>query len=274
MERLISVFGGHGFVGSRYCELTKNVIINDKYDYEVEPGTTDVVYFISTIDNYGVHVNPQNYIDTNLTTMLRVLESCRKKGATFNFISSWFVYGDVELPAKENSYCDPKGFYSITKRTAEQLIISYCETFKMNYRIFRLGNVLGKTDNKVSKKKNAFQYMVNEIINNRDIELYDNGEVYRDYIHVDDVVSAINLLLNRSNLNEIYNIGNGVKVYLREAMEYVVEKTGSKSLLKSREAADFHKIVQSKDMVLDVSKLKSLGFIPKYTIKEIIHTLI
>jgi len=280
MERLINVFGGSGFVGSRYVELTTNenhdnIIVNDREDYEVKDGVTDVVYFISTIDNYNVHTDLHIDIDTNLTTLMYVLQSLKGKGdITFNFISSWFVYGDVNLPAKETAYCDPKGFYSITKRCAEQLIISYCETFNIKYRIFRLANVLGKTDGKVSKKKNALQYMINEIVNNRDVNLYDGGNVFRDYIYVDDVVQAINLIIDGGSPNEIYNIGNGQEIYLKDALEYAVTSSGSTAKLNSIEAVDFHKTVQTKNMVLDVSKIIKLGYIPKYNIRQIIDTLI
>ena len=60
----------------------------------------------------------------------------------------------------------------------------------------------------VSKKKNALQYLVNKLKENGPIELYDNGDVYRDYIYVDDVVDAINLIIKKGSANEIYNIGN------------------------------------------------------------------
>ena len=184
---------GAGFVGGRFCEMTPNVIVNDRNDYEVK--SNNVLYFISTIDNYNVHTNPYLDIDTNLTTLIKTLESCKGKDVTFNFVSSWFVYGNVPLPAKEDSYCDPKGFYSITKRAAEQLLISYCETFGIKYRILRLANVLGETDTKVSKKKNALQYMLNLVKNNEDVSLYDGGQAFRDYIYVDDAVNAIKLVM-------------------------------------------------------------------------------
>jgi nucleoside-diphosphate-sugar epimerase len=280
MERLINVFGGSGFVGSRYVDLTANpnhtnIIVNDREDYEVKDNVKDVVYFISTIDNYNVHTDLHIDIDTNLTTLMYVLESLKGKGdITFNFISSWFVYGDVPLPAKEDSYCSPKGFYSITKRTAEQLIISFCETFNIKYRILRLANVLGKSDTKVSVKKNALQYMINEIVNNRDVNLYDGGNVFRDYIYVDDVVQAVNLIIDKGNTNEVYNIGNGQEIYLKDALEYAVTSSGSIAKLNSIDAVDFHKTVQTKNMVLDVSKIIKLGYIPKYNIRQIIDTLI
>jgi nucleoside-diphosphate-sugar epimerase len=280
MERLINVFGGSGFVGNRYVELTANpeytnIIVNDREDYEIKNNVTDVVYFISTIDNYHVHTDLHIDIDTNLTTLMYVLESLKGKGdITFNFISSWFVYGDVPLPAKEDSYCDPKGFYSITKRCAEQLIISFCETFNIKYRILRLANVLGKTDHKVSKKKNAIQYMINEIVNNRDVDLYDGGMVYRDYIHVDDVAQVINLVIEKGNPNEIYNVGNGQEIYLKDALQYAVKASNSKSNLNTVPPAEFHKIVQTKNMVLDNTKIENLGYLPKYNIYQIIDTLV
>ena len=268
---MINVLGGSGFVGSRYCELTENVIENTRSDYTTK--TSNILYFISTVDNYNVHTNPFLDIETNLTTLVKTLETC-KRGDTFNFISSWFVYGDVELPAKEDSYCDPKGFYSITKRAAEQLLISYCETFGIEWRILRLGNVLGKSDMKVSKKKNALQYLINEIKQNRDIDLYDGGDLYRDYIHVDDVVQAINLVIEKGPVGEIYNIGNGKKVYLRDSLEYVRVRTNSTSKFNSIDIVDFHKKVQTKNMVLDISKIQLLGYVPKYNTEQMLDTLL
>jgi nucleoside-diphosphate-sugar epimerase len=270
MER-VNVLG-KGFVGSRYCELTPNVIVNERNDYEVK--SNSVLYFISTVDNYNVHTDPYLDIDTNLTTLIRTLESCKGRDVTFNFVSSWFVYGDVPLPAKESAYCDPKGFYSITKRAAEQLLISYCETFNIKYRILRLSNVLGKQDNKISKKKNALQYMINRIKSNEDISLYDGGEAYRDYLYVDDVVSAINLIINKGNVNDIYNVGSGIRTKIKDAVKYAKQETKSLSRVENIQTADFHKIVQTTNMVLDTEKLKALGFNIKYDIYDIIDILI
>ena len=74
----------------------------------------------------------------------------------FFYATIHFVYGQTQMPATEESICNPTGFYSITKRAAEQLIISYCETYGIKYRILRLCNVYGIGDTKFSKMFRKF----------------------------------------------------------------------------------------------------------------------
>ena len=158
---MVNLFG-KGFVGTHYSSMYE-CIINDRND--LTPKTNNILYTISTTDNYHVRTNPYIDIETNLTTLIRILENCKDKDITFNFISSWFVYGQNDrTPFKEDDLsCNPTGFYSITKRCAEQLIISFCNTYGIKYRIFRLANVLGEGDQKISKKKNALQFLIKEI---------------------------------------------------------------------------------------------------------------
>ena len=275
---MINLFGGSGFVGTTFKEKFE-CIANDRNDLvpKLADGVTDILYLISTIDNYHVKVNPYLDIETNLTTLIRVLENFRlmgRRNVVFNFASSWFVYGDTDLPAREDSYCDPKGFYSITKRAAEQLLISYCETYQIQYRILRFANVLGPNDKKVSKKKNALTYLINQIKQDKEINLYDNGEFYRDYIHVSDLCYAIKLIMSKGSVNEIYNIGNGEKILFKDLIKYAVEKAKSRSTIYPIQQPDFHKLVQVKSMYMDNSKIRSLGYSPVFTIKTIIDQLL
>jgi len=268
----MSVFGATGFIGSRFCEMyPENIIKIDRNDYV--PKTNDILYFISTTDNYNIFSNPELDIETNLLILIKVLKNC-KKGDTINFVSSWFVYGDTPLPAKEDAYCNPKGFYSITKRTAEQILISYCQTMEINYRIFRLSNVIGETDKGVSKKKNALQYLISEMKNNNDINLYHGGNFIRDYTYVNDICSGIALSIEKSNLNSIVNVGSGNAYNFLELMNYCKNKLNSNSKFNTIEPTDFHKIVQVKDMYLDTEKLKLLGFVPKYSVYDALDIII
>jgi len=233
----VSVFGGTGFIGSRFCELFSGDIVIVDRDSNESP-TGNVLYLISTTHNYNVFDNPHLDIDTNLSKLIDVLENFRKKyendkNAVFNFVSSWFVYGKTEnIPVLESQYCNPKGFYSITKRAAEQLLESYCETFELKYRIFRLGNVYGPKFTEYSKKRNALQFLINEIINERDINLYDDGSNIRDFIHVDDVCRAFYHLLGKCDVNCSINIGTGNSHTFREIMEYVKKKVMDRDFSK------------------------------------------
>jgi len=258
MSNKISVYGGTGFIGESFCNLFSDQIVKIPRDSR-EPQSKNILYFISTTTNYNVFEDLHVDINTNLNLLMKVLEHCKSKDIVFNFVSSGFVYGLDVIGAKETDLPDPKGFYSITKRTAEQLLISFCETFGCKYRIFRLANVYG-TDKTVSPRKNVLGHMVNLLRENQDITLYDNGEYYRDYMHVEDASRAIKHIMDNGNLNEIYNIGAGFPELYREIILMTRSMLGSKSNIISIETPEFYKRVQAKNFTLNLDKLKSLGF--------------
>ena len=267
-----SVFGGTGFVGGNFCKsFSKNVLVQDREDRN--PLTKNILYFISTVDNYNVFKDITLDVETNLKVLCEVLENCKDQDITFNFISSWFVYGNVLLPAKEEYHCKPTGFYSITKKTAEDLIISFCKTFGVKYRILRLCNVLGCGDCKVSAKKNALTYMIDCLKNNEDVFLYDNGTPIRDIMYIDDVCNAINLVCTVGDVNEIYNIGSGQPTCIGDIISSAKTYLKSSSVVKSKSAPEFHQIVQAKDFWMDTSKLRNLGFEQKINNDFIIKQL-
>ena len=273
----IQIFGGKGFIGSAFVNkcIDKDdlCIINARNDYRVN--SYDIVYMISTITNYNILKDPYVDINTNLITLIKVLEQCKdKKNIVFNFISSWFVYGNTEMPAHENTNCNPNGFYSITKRCAEQLIISFCETFDIKYRILRLANVAGHGDKKASSQKNAFQFMINEMKTGNNVNVYDNGNFYRDFIHINDVVDAIYLVVNKGEINNVFNVGNGKPLLFKDMIDYAKSKIISKSKLISITTPKFHKTVQARSMWMNSDKLHNLGYVPKYNMKRMIDDMI
>lgn len=271
---MITVYGGRGFIGSQFSDQYESRIM-EREQIVPPTGTSKILYLISTVDNYNVLTDPYIDIETNLTHLIKVLEACKGKDIEFTFVSSWFVYGETDLPAKETSHCNPKGFYSITKHAAEQLLASYCNTFSMKYKIVRLSNVVGKSDNKVSKKKNALQYLIEEMRENRDIKLYHAGDFYRDLIHVEDAASGLKFIIDNGAFGETYNLGMGRNyVKFRDLILYLHNKLGSKSVIGSMDPTDFHRIVQVKDMILDCDKLIKLGFQPKYGLYQILDKLI
>jgi nucleoside-diphosphate-sugar epimerase len=268
----LQVFGGHGFIGSKFVKSYGNCIVNDKYDYTVK--SKNILYFISTITNYNMKVNPYIDIETNLITLMRVLEQCKDKDVTFNFISSWFVYGHTDMPATEDSVCYPSGFYSITKRAAEELLICYCKTFNIKYRILRLSNVVGHGDPKASPKKNALQHLINEIKAGNDVNVYEGGEMLRDYIHVMDVCRALDIVLKKGDVNTIYNIGNSEPIKFLDMLDYAKKVALSKSNFNMIPQPEFHKTVQVLSMWMKAEKLKSLGYEPLYSKERMIEDMV
>lgn len=275
----ISVYGGFGFVLGEFCNQFKDQVIRIE-KHEIEPQSPIILYGISTVDNYNVFDSPTLDIETNLVHFMEVLDACHrkyKKNFEFNLVSSWFVYGlpsSEDKPLVEESLCDPRGFYSITARAREQLLISYCETFGIQYRIFRLANVIGSKDKKVSKKKNALQYLLDRVVRNEPIELYDNGEFYRDYIDVRDVAQAIKLAMS-SQAHRIINISNGKSYKFRDLIEFAVSYSGSKSFIGDKlDKPEFHSVVQSKDVFLSNNKLKELGYKPKFIVWKSIQDIV
>ena len=273
----ISVFGSTGFIGNRFCELHDSEVIRIPRNNYV-PQSNQILYLISTIDNYNIHKDLFLDIDTNLTILMKVLSNIDRtnKDLIFNFVSSWFVYGkNTNVPFREDDLeCNPTGFYSITKRCAEQMIISFCETFDIKYRIFRLANVIGEGDNKISKKKNALQFLIKEIVNENDVELYYGGNVLRDYIYVDDVCNAMKYCMDNGPVNQIINIGSGKPYLLLNIIKKAMRITNSSSKIIDINPTHFHNVVQVKDSYLDTTKLKNIGYECQYDIDTIVKKLV
>ena len=272
----ITTLFGKGFVGSEFVEQNfESVVVQDRDDYV--PATPNILYTISTVHNYNVFSDPFLDVETNLLVLMRVLESARKKFGIdfeFNFVSSWFVYGNVNLPANEHVQCKPKGFYSITKKTAEDLLTSYCKSYGIRYRILRLANVLGPKDDKVSEKKNATQHLIKKVIAEEPIPLYYGGDFFRDYIDVRDCARAIKLVIDKGNNDTIYNISNGVPITFWDVIDFAIKYTGSKSTTEDYTKTEFHEQVQIRSMYLSNYKLHKLGYVPEYTIEDTLRWII
>ena len=262
----ISVFGGTGFIGGTFSKLYPNEITLVPREERVSD-TNNILYFISTTTNQSIFRDLHVDINTNLNLLMDVLSNCKNKDVTFNFVSSCFVYGNDVLDAKETDCCNPTGFYSITKRSAEQLLISFCKTFGIKYRIFRIGNVYG-LDPTITPGKNVLGYMIGLLKNNHDIKLFDGGNFLKDYIFVEDVCEAIKLLMDCGEVNQIYNIATGKSKSFRDVILSAKNIVGSDSKIVDVEMPKEQEYLQIKNMTLDTTKLFSLGFIPKISFDE------
>ena len=95
---MYSLFGGTGFIGSHLHRLGRTILVPRE---QREAPTSDIIYLISTTDNYNIFDKPYLDIDVNLRILTETLEANRNRWGsnfTFGFASSFFVYGNNELP--------------------------------------------------------------------------------------------------------------------------------------------------------------------------------
>lgn len=258
----VSIFGV-GFAGGCFAELYPQETV------KIDSGwhkcyTRNILYTRSTTDNFWpLKGDSHKDINVNLIGLMYVLDNIKnselRKVTTINFLSSYFVYGpQKELPVKEDAICNPSGFYGVSKRCAEQLLIEYCETFNIKWRILRLTNLYGLND-KCSSHRNILQHLVKEIAFSRSINVF-NTNIYRDYMWLDDACKAIKLIIDNGNTNEIFNVGTG-RPYLFSYLLHVAKKYSNYKLEFNYTKEDgLRKRIQIGDFYLDITKLRNLGW--------------
>lgn len=266
----ISVFGV-GFIGKHFIKMFPNETIKISSG-EFLPLSETVLYMRSTVDNYG---SPEENVEINLIKLIKVLRELKPK-TRFVYISSWFCFGPVNhyKTVSETENEKVLGYYGATKLCAEQIVETYCKINNINFLILRLSNIVGKNDNP-SAQKNALQFLIEKLRADEPIELYNNGNFYRSYLHVEECCRAIKFLIEKAEWNQTYNVGPEETTWkFSEIIKYCADKLNSKSIISGREPSSFHKIVQVPSFRINTDKLKRLKFQWKLNIRETLDKII
>ncbi len=210
--------------------------------------------------------NPRAYFESNLEGFFNILELSKiNKIKHLIFASTSSVYGDTKkFPLNENDSTDhPLSFYAATKKSNEIMAHSYSYIHNLpctGVRFFTVYGPFGRPDMALFK-------FTKNIIENKHIELYNNGNHSRDFTYVDDIIVGISSLLkkqpNKKIPYEIYNIGNGNP---KKLLDYIktIEKNLNKSAKTKKLPLQIGDIFKTHS---DIKKLKnSTGYIPKTSI--------
>ena len=187
--------------------------------------------------------NPRAYINSNIIGTFNVMEIARKlKVKHLLMSSSSSVYGaNSKMPFTEIEKADTQlTMYAATKKANESMAHSYSYLWKIPTTMFRFFTVYGPW----GRPDMALFKFVSGILNNKPIDIYNNGEMYRDFTYVDDLVHGIKLLINAfpsidkniTNLDSlspvapyrVINIGNSNKIKLLDFIEAIEENLGKK----------------------------------------------
>ena len=250
------VTGGCGFIGSNFINYYKEknpnvIIINfDKLDYcSNKNGVNHDKLVIGNLKNKDlvVHILNEHEIDTvihfaaqthvdnsfgnsleftidNILGTHTLLECCKvyNKIKRFIHISTDEVYGEVDIDHKgctEKSLLNPTNPYAATKAGAEFIVRSYYYSFNMPIIITRGNNVYGPRQ----YPEKLIPKFINQLINNEKCTIHGKGDTRRNFIYVDDVVKAIEIILQKGIINNIYNIGTNNEYSVSEIANKLIK---------------------------------------------------
>ncbi|WP_430508192.1 dTDP-glucose 4,6-dehydratase [Rossellomorea marisflavi] len=228
---------------------------NYKFDY--------VIHFAAESHVDRSISDPGVFIHTNVLGTQVLLEASRQVGVTkFVHVSTDEVYGELDFDPTsyftEDTPLQPNSPYSASKASSDLLVQAYHETYGLPINITRCSNNYGP----YHFPEKLIPLTISRVLNNQNIPIYGDGKNVRDWLHVFDHCSAIDLVMHDGRNGEVYNIGGH-----NEKTNLEVVKTIVRSLGKSESLIEFVKdrLGHDKRYAIDPSKLAQLGWKPTYT---------
>ena len=213
-------------------EAVKNIFITYKPDIVVNLAAQAGV-------RYSIE-NPDAYIESNIIGFYNILEACRNyKTEHLIYASSSSVYGNQKKTpfSTDDNVDSPISLYAATKKSNELMAFTYSHLYDIpstGLRFFTVYGPYGRPDM-------AYFSFTKKILHGDKIKIFNNGDMYRDFTYVDDIVQGImNMLLNPPAPDEngdrakVYNIGNNNPeklMYFIETLEKAIGKTAEKEFL-------------------------------------------
>ena len=297
----IMITGGTGFVGSHLCdELIKdkhevillarndnkkgNVIHNlnkirleyvdvtqfadlEKSIDEIRP---DVIFHLAGETSHKKSFeNPLYDIDANSKSTLCILEKIKNLNLKCKFIlgSTFIVIGKPEkLPINEETPCNPTTIYGANRLTSEHYCKIYHNVYNLDTMSFRITNSFGPREQYATPVKNALNFLIYKAFKGEDVTIYYEGKFFRDVIYISDVISGLKTIMLKGKPGNLYWISSGKKTWFYEIAKWLEELVSAK--IRYVDAPEYTEKVDVGNFLVDNSKLKSLGWDVKTSVKE------
>ena len=211
---------------------------------------------------------PLKDIDSNAKSTLFMLEKIKQLDLNCKFLlgSTFIVIGKPKkLPVNENTPCNPTTIYGTNRLASEYFCKIYHEVYGLDTNIFRITNSYGPRE-QVIPKKNAVNFLIHQAFKKQEINIYNKGKFFRDFIYIDDVISGINTILKNGKSGELYWISSGKKTWFYQFSDILERTTGCK--VKYSETPTYTKKVDVGNFVVNNSKLRNLGWKPKISVND------
>jgi dTDP-glucose 4,6-dehydratase len=197
------------------------------------------------------------FIETDVLGTYVLLHWARENGTRLVQVSTDEVYGDVPtgVSSREGDPLHPSSPYSASKAGGDLQVIAAVRTYGVDACITRGSNTYGP--NQYPEK--IIPLFVTNALDGEALPLYGDGRQTRDWLHVEDHCTAIELVLRYGASGEIYNVGGGEEVENRDLTRAILELTGAdESLIRHVEDRPGH----DRRYSLDAAKLRGLGWAP------------
>lgn len=253
MNIISLVTGGAGFIGSHVAQNLLNlghqvVVLDDLSGGNKDNVPAEAILHIGSITNeklvndlfeqyqftYVYHlaayaaeglshfIRRFNYQNNLIGSINLINASVNHNIKCFVFTSSIAVYGENELPLHEGQHPQPEDPYGIAKYAVEQDLKNAKQLFDLDYIIFRPHNVYGSHQNIGDKYRNVVGIFMNQLLQNKPLTIFGNGEQSRAFTYIDDVAPYIANSINiPAARNEIFNIGDDTVYTVKELAEKV-----------------------------------------------------
>jgi len=296
----ILVTGGAGFIGRHLVAAllsldNKEVVILDNLstvlDKSVPPGArlvhadvrdpeqvreaaegAELIFHVAANANGTVSVdNPRLDFETNALGTFNIVEAALCAGARrFVYVSSASVYGRPQrFPIDEQHPTMPFVPYGMSKLAGELCCLSFSRGWGLPVVIARLFCVYGPGENPRTALVEVSRYL-RWHLNYRPIQIVgDMDRKTRDFVHVSDAIEGLVLVADKAEVGEVFNIGSGQEVSMRELTEVIGHVTGRTATITqlSSITEDTYRLVA------DIAKIKSLGYVPRVSLVEGVRRL-
>ena len=248
-------------------KIIKDDISNSKNLEKYFKGADYIFHLAALAEVIPSIKNPKKYFKNNVIGTLKVVEAAKKVNIKkLIYAASSSCYGNPKkFPTSEKDKIDLNNPYAATKFIGEEIIMKYADMFKMPNISFRFFNVYGPRLNVSGQYTAVIGNFLSQKKNNIPLTIVGNGKQTRDFIHVDDLVSAFIKVIKSRYVKKIYNIGSGKRTSINTIASIF---NGKKKFIPIRPG-------EPKDSLANISKLKKdINWKPKISIESGIKQLL